>query len=400
MRDDSLILNSKKNKRIEQDQSFHALWPDFLEQIRSIEFDKTNPGKVGRIKLLDINSWLLLFYGYKYNNNKLSYNIVKDLGEAVLEVKESNFKNNVKLLFTVFHFDLKSFYEVWQYQRNILRLLHQIIRPQFFLGNRFSPKRSWKPKYECICTPSRYEELKIPERHRILDGLVFPVMVTKNGSYKTEKLNLTNFGDGDFITCDGQVIDCIRVNDFWQTRNHLKQRMAFSFLVIDDYDEAPMVICNNFKDMEKAWKLLDAEPETGILIRGMGENLYENYWLVLNKDSAFIAQYKRVGYTLSQYGNNKRGFVTLDGRHVGNLGYTETAMKKMRWLDDFDIERFQKVVYGEESIPQKRYDGDLTPDFDYGVMNLRDLNKENNDYSWIDEMEEIDDEFIYEEILL
>lgn len=149
-----------------------------------------------------------------------------------------------------------------------------------------------------------------------------------------------------------------------------------------------MIICNNMTDIQTAWKMLNANVEDGILIRSLGENLYENYWLILNKDSAFVAMYTHSGYSMSKYGTNKRGFVTLEGKHIGTLGYTYTALKKMRWLDSFDIERFQKIVFQtddfivDDKIIQENNKYDMKPEFDFGLFDMDELMKMNDDFDW------------------
>lgn len=391
MKDDPYILNASKNNQVNQKKNYHSPWNKFFNAIKRIEENKDMiPSEQTKAILLDVNCWAAMFYGYEYKQNKsdkrLGYMVLQDIDNTV---NEALFKHNVKRLFTVFYFDLKSFYEVWTYQQNIQRLLNQVVQEQFFLGNRFArkKKRPWRPRYELICYPSQHDLLKIPTLHRVLDGLLFPVIVSKNHSnYNIERLEITNFGEGDFITCNGQVIDCIRVNDFWQTRNHLKQRLSFSYLVETDYDEAPMIVCNNMKDIKDAWVLLKANCKDGVLVRSLGENLYENYWLILNKDSAFIAMYTKNGFSMNKGGRNKRGFVTLEGRHIGTLGYTHTALKQMNWLDKFDIERFYEIVFQNNKITindnilaeNNRYD--MTPEFDYNLFNLEELERDfNND---------------------
>lgn len=376
MRDDPYVLNTLTNNDLNSVNRPDSKWSKFLAVIKHIGRDKTYmPGKASKTLLLDLNCWLLLFNGYIENDDKrLGINIIENENIDVMDVNEELFSKNVKHLYTIFHFNLRSFYEVWTYQRNIVRLLHQVVRDDFFVGNRFvkRQKRKWKPQYELVCFPTRYENIPLPKQHRVLDGLLFPVIVSLNkGEYRIERLEVTNFGEGDFITCGGEIIDCIRVNDFWQTRNHLKQRLAFSFLVQTDYDEAPMIVCNNMRDIEDAWRLLRANKSDGVLVRSLGENLYENYWLILNKDSAFVGAYTQKGYSLSKNARNKRGFVTLEGRHVGSLGYSYTALKNMAWLDAFDIERFSRIVFQEknyqisEDVLKENNRYDMRPEFEW-----------------------------------
>lgn len=349
MRDDPFSLNTFTDNELNIVQRPDCQWHRFIQDIQRIENNKVMPGPAGRNHLLDINCWLLLFHGYSnYNDKRFAKLIIEQDDININDVKDTLFNANVKRLFTIFHFDIKSFYEVWGYQHNIMRLLHQIVRSDFFLGNRFieHKKRKWKPKFELICYPTRYDTLPVPKVNQVLDGLLFPVVVCKNNhDIHVERLEITNFGDGDFITCGGEVIDCIRINDFWQTRNHLKQRLSFSFLVESDYDEAPMIICNNMKDIQIAWKMLGANPNDGVLIRSLGENLYQNYWLLLNKNSAFLSIYTKDDFTFASRNPSHRGFITLDGKKVGNLGYSYSALKNVIWLDSFDIERFKKIVF-------------------------------------------------------
>lgn len=393
MRDDPYVLNVMAKNDLNVADRPSAKWTKFLSTINRIKRDKEYmPGKAVKNVLLDMDCWLLLFHGYIENKDKrLGINIIEDENIDVMSVNKDLFPHNVKLLYTVFHFDLKSFYEVWTYQGNIVRLLHQIVRDDFFIGNRFvrRMRRKWRPQYELVCSPTRYENIPLPKRHRVLDGLLFPVVVSLNkGAYRIERLEVTNFGEGDFITCGGEIIDCVRVNDFWQTRNHLKQRLAFTFLVRTDYDEAPMIVCNNMRDIEDAWRLLGADKDSGVLVRSLGENLYENYWLVLNKDSAFVGNYTRSGYSLSRRSQNKRGFVTLEGRHVGTLGYTYTALKSMDWLDEFDVQRFSRIVFQEDDyrIGQDVLDEnnrhDMRPEFDFGLFDLEELDRLSDDFDY------------------
>lgn len=390
MRDDPYSLNPYNNESFQTNNNVYVSWNRFFNAIRRIREKHITPGDTTKTILLDKHCWLLFFYGYRSNNDKrLGYDIIQEINNQ--QIDEKTFTQNVKTLFTIFDFDLKSFYEVWEYQHNIERLLYQIVREDFFIGNRFSKKKKkqWKSKYQLICYPTKYDNIKMPQIHRVLDGLVFPVLVSKNNhNYQVQRLNTTNFGDGDFITCNNEIIDCIRINNFWQTRNHLKQRLSFSFLVDTSFDEAPMIICNNMTDIQTAWKMLNANVEDGILIRSLGENLYENYWLMLNKDSAFVAMYTHSGYSMSKYGTNKRGFVTLEGKHIGTLGYTYTALKKMRWLDSFDIERFQKIVFQtddfivDDKIIQENNKYDMKPEFDFGLFDMDELMKMNDDFDW------------------
>lgn len=390
MRDDPYSLNPYNNESFQTNNNVYVSWNRFFNAIRRIREKHITPGDTTKTILLDKHCWLLFFYGYRSNNDKrLGYDIIQEINNQ--QIDEKTFTQNVKTLFTIFDFDLKSFYEVWEYQHNIERLLYQIVREDFFIGNRFSKKKKkqWKSKYQLICYPTKYDNIKMPQIHRVLDGLVFPVLVSKNNhNYQVQRLNTTNFGDGDFITCNNEIIDCIRINNFWQTRNHLKQRLSFSFLVDTSFDEAPMIICNNMTDIQTAWKMLNANVEDGILIRSLGENLYENYWLILNKDSAFVAMYTHSGYSMSKYGTNKRGFVTLEGKHIGTLGYTYTALKKMRWLDSFDIERFQKIVFQtddfivDDKIIQENNKYDMKPEFDFGLFDMDELMKMNDDFDW------------------
>ena len=149
-----------------------------------------------------------------------------------------------------------------------------------------------------------------------------------------------------------------------------------------------MIVCNNMRDIEEAWRLLDANANDGVLVRSLGENLYENYWLLLNKNSAFVATYTKTGYSFAKQARNKRGFVTLEGRHVGNLGYTYTALKNMKWLDDFDIERYSRIVFQEENhqidddILERNNRVDMRPEFDFGLFDLKELEKLNDDYEY------------------
>lgn len=345
MRDDPYSINPYNNESFKTDTEICVPWNSFLNAIGRVVEKDMMPGDKTKHALLDKNCWLLYFYGHRERDKRTAKDIINI--KNYHKVDEGLFPHNVKILFTIFDFDLKSFYEVWEYQHNIKRLLKQVVHEDFFIGNRFSKRKGLhKPQYQLICWPSRHENINPPKMHKILDGLLFPVIVSKNNhNYQVQRLQTTNFGDGDFITCNNEIIDCIRINDFWQTRNHLKQRLSFSFLVQTDYDEAPMIICNNMQDIKDAWRLLGANADDGVLIRSLGETLYENYWLILNKDSSFVGTYTKYGFTMHNRGTHKRGFVTLEGRHVGTLGYNYTALKQMRWLDKFDIERFQSIVF-------------------------------------------------------
>lgn len=350
MRDDPYILNSKsKEKQRKFTGRTDIRYKQFISQLKRMKNNRDMmPSRTGRNNLLDLNCWQLLFHGYPHIHDKrLAFQIVEELGDTINTVDEEKFNENTRQLYTIYNFDIKSFQQVWEYQHNIKRLLHQIIQPQYFIGNKFAPKhkRIWKPHHKCTCTPTRHDTIPLPKLHTTLDGLIFPVIITKNhNNYKIQHLQTTNFGDAHYITDNNQIIDCIRINNFWQTQNHLKQRLAFTFLAQTDYDEAPMIICNNMKDIQTGWKMLNANPDQGILIRSLGDNLYKNYWLILNRKSTFVCGYIKYGYSMRAQ-NVKKGFMTLDGQRLGNMGYKDDVLQKMMWLDDFDIDRFKKVVW-------------------------------------------------------
>ncbi|MBQ2174366.1 MAG: hypothetical protein II453_04590, partial [Alphaproteobacteria bacterium] len=171
MRDDPYVLNTLTNNDLNSVDRPDAKWSKFLAATKHISDDKEYmPGKATKNMLLDLNCWLLLFHGYMgHDDKRLGICIVEEENIQVSDVSKELFAKNVKLLYTIFHFNLRSFYEVWSYQHDIVRLLHQVVRDDFFIGNRFvkRQKRKWKPQYELICFPTRYDDIPLPKRHRV-----------------------------------------------------------------------------------------------------------------------------------------------------------------------------------------------------------------------------------------
>ena len=60
----------------------------------------------------------------------------------------------------------------------------------------------------------------------------------------------------------------------------------------------------------------------------------------------------------------------------------------MRWLDSFDIERFQKIVFQtddfivDDKIIQENNKYDMKPEFDFGLFDIDELMKMNDDFDW------------------
>ena len=87
---------------------------------------------------------------------------------------------------------------------------------------------------------------------------------------------LDNFGEGTFVV-DNQnnVVDCLRINDFWLLDQPLDTRLKFMWRC-KDYETKPWFRCWNMKEVYRAAKDLGVSKTSGVLIRSLGENYYKN----------------------------------------------------------------------------------------------------------------------------
>lgn len=353
VREDPFILH--KNSVDKQMNSVHHLNSKaevFYNRINHFmeKFDtdrKVYPHTTDRSVFLDVYGWILLFHGYDLlpkDGDKFCKDIFNEEMENLHIVEKDKFNYFVKILYVMFDFELESFYDVYMYQGDIISILKQVVQGSFFLGNRFNRERKilFKSKYMLDIFPNKYDKLPLPMLNQMCDGLKFPINICKNtNEINMQRLDVDLFGDGDFVCMGDEVIDCIRINDYWLIDKPLKQRLKFTYGPSNE--EAAMLTCYSLSDVKKYSPLLNFNPDDGLLIRSLGDNFYRNYWFVLNSHSYFLSHIdSHDNPTLSK--TKRASFFTLEGRPLGAMGYDREDAGKLVWLDEEDVEKFIDIL--------------------------------------------------------
>lgn len=317
-------------------------WGEFNEAIDV--YYKNKNGSSRKFKcLFDIYGWYLLFCGYPTDDDleKKCFDIYMNNKELSLDGK--NLLTNIQLLNIFFDFDINYFLKLINYQPDLKHMLKSVIQKKSFTNNRFSKNKRKKQFFKAKLSPNQYSDLPLPFVDDFCDGLLFPVVVSLNGNLKVEQLDIDNFGDGHFITCDGEVMDCIRINDFWLVNENLGLRRKFLHRSINN--EQLSLVCWNFTEMFNAAKLLGANSENGVIVRELGGNLFDGRWFWWSSSSRYVAV--KNGYGEPHVGGTqirKSSFFNLKGDDLGNCGVNEEYLPKLVFFDKIDIKNFQKIL--------------------------------------------------------
>lgn len=358
MREDPLILKKHGNAtrtstgHDETANSFFTAYNNLIERIgadkKAAIYAKYRPN------LTDPYGWALVFHDYKFTAKDGKKNcrdiFSRESPTFVLDKDKKRFHKMVEILYTVFNFDLKSFYDVFYYQGDIVDMLKQIVQPRLFIGNRFRGFRSQSTKLDAAIDvyPNKYAKLQVPPLNYLCDGLDFPVNVCRNtNNIEIKTLDVGNFDDGDFVVMDDEVIDCLRIGDMWLTDKSLKQRLKFIHAA--KAEEAMMLNVYSLGEIKKYGYLLNYGSEEGILIRPLGQNFYNNYWFVLNEDSYYMSYVDKHG-NLSYNRTHKACFFDMRDNNVGTCNLDSKKISKTVWLDDYDVNRFKSLLLSDNGV--------------------------------------------------
>lgn len=322
-----------------------SLWCDFRNSLIAYEKDHFCEGypKKTFSSLIDVFGWVLVFCGFNKDikNKELNCLEVYFRNKKNLKIDTKNIKTNISLLSVFFNFDAELFYSIFMYQGGIDHLLTLIVKRDFFTNNKFA-KNTNKNKRIANLYPDQNLKLELPFLDIVCNGINFPVCVFKNGSLAVKKIDIDGFGDGHFVVCDGEVVDCLRVNDFWLINEPLSLRKKF--LYRSKKEEKESLVCWNFQDMENAARILETNRSKGLIVRELGSNYLDGRWFVWNRKSIFAGNTTQSGrFTKYDYGNPV-SFFSLDGACLGNRGVSQSEIKKFIFFDDIDLMNFKRIL--------------------------------------------------------
>ena len=260
------------------------------------------------------------------------------------------FKTLLNLLFRGFWFNYDRAMDLYNMQGSCLSVLKQIMGGNGYVGNRLKPNTSIASKAmryasESTLNPDTDLMIRVPHIYRECDGLVWPCITMKyTGPYKLVTAECGDFGDGIFIVDnDYQIIDVLKINDLWLTDTGLENRLKFSSSC-KELNTRNYVKTWSFRSTLEAGKLLGTDKHDGILVRSCRSNYYHNYWFRWYEGSLIYCTYQKKNNKLVKNGRHiPPKWHTLDGSEAIVDEY-ETREHDKVFLDDFDIQEFQKIL--------------------------------------------------------
>lgn len=219
----------KENKFMQEEESVHRFW------------ERTYGKRNTLAPSLDVDGWKLWFCDYLFV--RWDETPCKDIPFKESKVVQGqDFVDKVMELNKFFMFNPTDFIKVYEYQHDLEAILRQCIQKQF---------RRNKTGRFCKIVPDREVVIPTPKISLMCRSLSFPLVVTEAGEdIKVERVDVDAFGDGDFVTIDGEIIDCVRINDFWLTDEPFSLRKKFLGRAKKESKE--YYICWNFKHMREA----------------------------------------------------------------------------------------------------------------------------------------------------
>lgn len=262
-----------------------------------------------------------------------------------------SFKHLLDLLFRGYYFSYDIAINVYNMQHDALNIFEQIMNGQGYIMNRMKPNKKKVGKlmnYACDSQINLNERKTIntPFLHRLCDGKSWPCIITEGCKMiKVVKAETSGFGTGLFIINERKkIIDCLKINDLWLADTPLENRLTFASNC-RDYDTAPYMKAFSWRSALEAGKVLGCNQDDGILVRPCYENYFESTWFSWSKHSLIYACYINGKLSIQNRKRSKPDFYTLEGDGtVGEINPIEERVTERLWLDDFDIQEFQKIL--------------------------------------------------------
>lgn len=259
------------------------------------------------------------------------------------------FPQLLTLLYRGYLFDFDLAMNIYRIQHDPLAILTQIMKGRGFILNRYKPHLKKVSKLMNFASESKISldengYIPIPYLYRVCDGLSWPCIVHKNTEgYRISKEYLHGWGEGICILdLDDNIIDVLKINDTWLTETPLINRLKFA----DQFEEYEPIQYGKAWSLRSAYECayrIGAEPHNGVLVRPCHQDYFSNHWFAWNENSLIYCC--KIKGELTTY-NVKRAqpqFYTLDG-NPEDANPIECRKNEKMWLDDFDIDEFQRIL--------------------------------------------------------
>lgn len=259
-----------------------------------------------------------------------------------------SFKVLLDLLYRAYWFDYDKAIEIYNNQGSALSIFIQIMNGNGFVMNRFRPDvkecaRYMKHAFESEIALDENLPISIPYIHRVCDGMVAPFIIMRNPDALTvEKLQCHGYGEGLFVTNKKTIFDVLRINDLWVIDTPLENRLKFAYSCTD-MDVEPYLKTWSFRSSFEGAKLLGADSQHGVLVRGARENYLTNRWFEWNETSLLFCHKVNGKLVATSRGRSMPDWYTLNGDE-GYINPYEERTKEKVWLDNFDISEFRRIL--------------------------------------------------------
>ena len=259
------------------------------------------------------------------------------------------FKTLLDLLYRGYFFNYDLALDVYNMQHNPLHIFKQIMNGHGYIMNRLKPNKKKVGKLMNYASESRItleenQYIEIPFKHRVCDGKTWPCIVSESFIGASVKKDETDgFGDGLCIINEKEhIIDVLKINDLWLIDTPLENRLSFS-VHFRNYEPAPYVKAFSWRSVLEGGKILGCNKDSGILVRPCYENFFKSTWFEWSKNSLIYCCNINGKLQISNRKTSKPDFFTLEG-YLGEVDVREERVYERIWLDDFDIQEFQKIL--------------------------------------------------------
>lgn len=347
----STIHHDKKgvNQNI---RTFLDFFNNFYNRIRQNQFPSLFHD------MCDPYGFALMCQDYKDENIKYDMNLTcqeifeskaeKDHCDLITYHGQFTFFEILEFLYRGFWFDYDKAIHVYENQHDALNIFKQIINGNGFVFNRVKPELTQSRGYmknatESIISLDENKPIKIPHIWRLCDGMVAPFIVMEyHREINIEKAQCHGYGEGIFLISNDKIIDVLKINDTWFTDLPLENRIKYAYKCTE-YEVAQYIKAWSWRSILEAGKLLKANSTNGLLVRSSREDFFSNRWFNWSKTSLIYCFKINGQLKASSRGRAIPTFYTLEGDE-GIINPFEERKKERIWLDDFDINEFQKIL--------------------------------------------------------
>lgn len=259
------------------------------------------------------------------------------------------FPQLLNLLYRGYWFDYDLAIKIYNIQHDPLHIFKQIMNGRGYIMNRFRPNYKKVGKYMNYASESKItldedQYIPIPYIHRLCDGMAWPCFVTENiKPYNLFKGDIKGYGEGIcVINGEENIIDVLKINDLWLTETPLANRLKFAENFKDLY-VAPYVKAWSLRSAFDGARVIGANKEEGVLVRPCHEDFLSTKWFEWNETSLIYCCNIKNKLTTYNTKKSQPDFYTLSG-DLGEINPIEERVNERMWLDDFDINEFQRIL--------------------------------------------------------